>query len=203
MRWKGYKYRRSKTRFGVLSSAKKVRARNLTSAIIGALVVSRKCLYFNDESTFSLNDFRGISDSRLKAFQISRSAHKEEDVADFVLRVMIEESTKNNDNHRRYLVLDNSPKKRNKGFIEEVEKGPFGLIFITPGTPEQNLCENFFLLVKHQVRTLDSLSRINQASGPFFELIKVILEARDVVIKDKFTHIRNAFIHELTTSLHF
>ena len=227
LRLTGFRFRQAKTRFGIIDCPKKREARVLTSMIIIRLMNSESCLYFYDESTFSMNDLRGkfwahesdreplhlrnptlrlklnivISNDRLIAFQISLASHKKEDVAEFVLKVMLTEANKKNMAFKPYLVLDNSPKNRNKRFLEKVRESSFGLIFITPGTPEQNMSKSFFLLAKQEFRKLNSLARINESENPTFEMIKILLQAIQIVAKTKFSQIGSMFINEIASTL--
>ena len=140
-----------------------------------------------------------ISSERLIAFQMSLASHKKEDVADFILKAMSSQSKKGNKSCKPYLVLDNSPKNRNKHFLESVRASNFGLVFITPGTPEQNMSESFFLFTKQEFRKLNFLARINESENPHFEMLKILLQAVQVVAKTKFGQIRNTFVNELAS----
>jgi hypothetical protein len=156
----GYRFRKLKTKFGVLRSTKKMDSKIFTSIIIGELFKYSDCLYFYDESAFSMNDFTSkfwihspdadvvhlrnptlraklnliMSTERIVAFQLASETHSQNDVVRFVTKVMRREVSEDSGIHVKYLVLDNSPKNRRRDFLEKMEHENFCLLFITPGT---------------------------------------------------------------------
>ena len=227
MKSSGYTFKKPTVRFGVFESYKKHCSRQITSILIAELMLIKDVLYFYDEITFTMNDFKAkywccksdpsilslrnpsiriklnvlISCGHLVAFQLTNSNHKKDDVIDFISRVMTNEAQKKKGNIRKYLVLDNSPKNRSKSFLETVTESHFGLIFITPGTPDQNMCENFFMFLKKSYRRLNLLARINRDSDAEFEAVKIVSEAMRQVETGKWNEIKRTFINGLRATI--
>ena len=216
-----------KSRFGVLSNATKVESKRLTTILIFKLFETKNSLYFYDECTFSLNDFKKkywqaaescevlhlrnpclriklnviMSIDRVVAFQISLDNHKQEDVEEFVSTVMCDLSRSSYSTNVKYLMLDNNPKNRSNKLFRLASDKKFGLFFITPGTPEHNMAESFFGFLKHVYCTLRNLDRINQAADSQFEALLVVLESMRRVNAEFFSRIRRTFLYELQKTL--
>ena len=180
-------------------------------------------LYYYDESTFSLNDFKRrywsgfgtsevlqfrnptlkfklnaiISKKGVASFQLSKDSHTKTDVLDFVTCSMARELKSLRFARRLYLVLDNSPKNRSKEFIAAAKSSGFTLIFITPGSPEENMAENFFFFAKHRFATIKNLCAINDAKNPQYQLLKTILACLQSVSLFDFEKVKSLYLKEL------
>lgn len=77
--------------------------------------------------------------------------------------------------------------------MNAAQDSQFGLLFITPGTPEQNLAECFFLFLKKEYRKLNRLAAINQTHDCEMQAVKVLLEALKTVSLNKFPQICKVF----------
>ena len=212
----------------VSSPERKFESRKITSALIAQLFVAGDTVFFYDECTFSMNDFKGkrwshssnqqplhlrfpglriklnilIAQNKLLAFQPSLDHHTSEDVFNFITVSMANERMKARDNKIKYVVLDNNPKNRSRKLLESAKQNGFGLIFfITLGTPEQNMAENYFLFLKHQYAKLNNLADINTSDNCEFSAIKLILSAMSCVNQTKFPAIRRTFANELCKTL--
>ena len=192
----------------------------MTSVLISRLIKNHASLYFYDECTFNMGDFQKkywrspadnavlhlrnptlrlklnviLSESRLIAFELSLASHKQRDVEEFVMRVMHGVSAERDSETRKYLVMDNNPKNRSARLLNFVKKSNFGVIFITPGSPEHNMAENFFLALKRTYLKLANLKRINHSEDSQTEAIKVVFEALKLVDSEKFSSIRKSTI---------
>ena len=106
----GYRFRKAKVRFGVIASDRKFESRKIRSALIAQLFVAGDTVFFYDECTFSMNDFKGkrwshssnqqplhlrfpglriklnilIAQKKLLAFQLSLDHHTSENVFNFI-----------------------------------------------------------------------------------------------------------------------
>lgn len=217
---KGFRYHKIKPRFGVEWSEKKSQCRLITSSLIGELFCRDEPLYYYDECTFTLNDYRKkywtapdssrplnfrnpvlkyklnviLSKQGLVTFQVSKNSHKKEDVLKFVVESLdfIIKSQPKVQPVR--LVLDNSPKNRSQELATEAKKKGYTLIFITLGVPKENMAENCFFYLKHEFSRLKNLNLINKAPRPPFRMLQIILETmRNFVLKD-FERVKRLYI---------
>ena len=97
-------------------------------------------------------------------------------------------------------MLDNSPKNRSAKLFKYARKHGFGLLFITPGTPQDNMAESYFLCLKRQYTKLNLLARINNAPDSISEAVRVVLEALRAVFFGSCIKINCMFMHELETT---
>ena len=195
--------------------------------MIGGLFCDAEFLLFYDECTFSMNDFKrkfwtGVDDSQIlhlknpnlriklnvviskrgvESFQLTTFSHRKEDVFAFITRSMAFLSRKTQNSSNLYLVLDNSPKNRWKKLFNAAKDSSFSLIFITPGSPEENMSENFFFFVKAEFANLKNLIAINQADNSAFEMFKCILQAMQTVTLSGFQRIMKLYLPGLEGSI--
>ena len=142
-----------------------------------------------------------VTKSRLVGFQLSLGSHTSNDVADFLMTIMASERTNAVDHVIKYITLDNNPKNRSTRLIKAADEHRFGLMYITPGTPEQNMAESFFLLVKQEHAKLNGLALVNRGPDSENEAMKLVLSAMSLVAAEKFPIIQRMFIYELVQTV--
>ena len=134
------------------------------------------------------------------AFQLTAGRHRQIDVTEFVRDSMSLAKSKSPSDLRPVVVLDNSPKNRSVDLMDCAQKDGFGLVYITPGTPQQNMAEQYFLLLKREFSNLNSLASINSAQDGTLETMKVVLETMKVVKQHNFNNVRRMYLHELLST---
>jgi hypothetical protein len=205
----------------VISSQRKDESKRITSVIISELFTLENVIYFFDEWTFSMNDFKGkqwvhpdnltpihlrnpnlrlklnvlIAKDRLVTFHLVFGRRKKDDVVDLLRAMVTNKVARDKRGLFKYVVLDNNPKNRS-GMLQEITtKNSFGLVFIIPGTPEQNMADIFFLFVKHEYAKFNNLALVNETRSGRFAALRLVFEAVQSVLTIKFGNIRQLIKH--------
>ena len=132
----GYSYNVPKIRFGILGGIHKEASRRIISYILSELAKNNHPIYYFDECTFSLNDFKRrywcrqsgddflyfrnpcimlklnvvVSWRGVLAFQLTSGRHREDYVTEFLSGAMLLAKSKTHSDESPIVVLDNSQK---------------------------------------------------------------------------------------------
>ena len=223
----GYRYIYCKFRFGNQQTQRRIAVRRVTTCLIADMFLRGRKLYFLDECTFSTSDFHkknwikkdeehirqvfhpmttlkllSLTDKDgVVCFILSQKSFKSSCIFEFVTRFLEREEIKCLKNERIYLVLDNSPKNRSEEMKSVGRSKYITLMYITPGTPDQNMIENYFSRIKKSFSTMKILETLNDKLATkntiFFTVLKAMIEP----INQNFQPVQRMFLGGLINLL--
>ena len=227
MKENGYRYKYCKTRFGNQQTQRRSAARIVTTCLIADMFLKNRNLYFLDECTFSTADFckknwlkKGegnivqishpaitlkllslVDRDRVVCFIISQKSFKSRCIFEFVARFLEKEALCRPNHERIYIVLDNSPKNRSEEMKSLGKDTNATLMYITPGTPDQNMIENYFSIVKKCFSTLKTLEALNSSLGTKNAIFSCVLKAMNESKNEDFGTVQLMFLGGLSRLL--
>lgn len=102
-----------------------------------------------------------VSRNHLVAFSITKSAPTKTDVQDFLLSAFASLRSKFGPKKYLFHIADNAPKNKFAQIMKLLARLGVTVLFICPGTPDQNMIEHIFFFLKKMFSTWKSLILLN------------------------------------------
>ena len=100
-----------------------------------------------------------VSQEEILYFSLTDQSTTGDYVYRFILNSMINIIQQQRPIKENILIMDNAPKNRSKKIVNLAKKKIFKIIYIVPGTPQQNFIEIIFLLLKNKMKSyIENLS---------------------------------------------
>ena len=143
-----------------------------------------------------LADARGVA-----AVQLAQAKNNQKDVELFLLAALKDMRKTAKNAPLPIVVLDNGPKNRGVGMFKLARKNLCKLLFITPGCPQHNMAEHFFLRIKKNFAKFEHLAHINASMNPVLRTGIAFLDSITSISSAECQKIVAQYFHEASQIL--